>query len=414
MPRSNVVTALDIGTSKVAALIGEIQEDGSVEITGVGVVPSKGLRRGVVVNMDLTAASIKKAVSTAKMMAGVEVESVFAGVAGGHIRGINHHAIVIIPNRKNRTITEADIKRVIEQAKNIEMPIEREILVAIPREFIVDDTRGIIEPPIGMVGTRLEVLVHIVTGAVTSIQNIIKAINKAGLACEDVVLQPLASGLAVLDDDEKIFGAVLIDIGAGTTDVVVYVKGTVWHTGVIQYGGDQITDDIAKILRTPMTSAEEIKKSSGFAMTSLVNNRDTVNVPSIGGRVPRTLPKSVLADVIQPRIGEILDLVYREVQGSGYLENVSAGLVITGGTSKLKGICNLAQQTFGLPARIGLPLKIGGLKEKVNDPMYATGVGLLLHGAEERKADNGNPKSLKANHFDKIFKRMKDWFSEYF
>lgn len=414
MPKNNIVVALDVGTSKVAALIGEVSEDGQVDVIGVGVAPSRGLRKGVVVNLEATAASIKKAVSTAKLMAGVEFDSVFAGVAGGHIRGINHHAIVIISNRKNRTITDADIKRVIEQAKNIEMPIEREILEAIPREFIVDDNKGIIDPPVGMQGTRLEALVHIVTGAVTSIQNIIKAINSAGLACEDIVLQPLASGLAVLDEDERRLGVILIDIGAGTTDVVAYVKGTVWHTGVIPIGGDQVTDDIARMMRTPMSSAEDIKKTSGFAIASLVNGRDSVEVPSVGGRKPRVFARRVLAGIIEPRMDEILDMVYREVQGSGYLDNISAGVVLTGGTSRLQGISNLAEQIFDMPVRIGYPRWVSGLKEKVNDPMYATGVGLLLHGAEERKSSDGAPKFLKANHFNQILKRMKDWLSEYF
>lgn len=415
MSRNNhIVTALDVGTSKVAALIGEVHEDGHVEIIGVGVVPSKGLRKGVVVNLDTTATSIKKAISTAKMMAGVEIDTVFAGVAGGHIRGINHHAIVIISNRKNRTINDSDIKRVIEQAKNIEMPIEREILEAIPREFIVDDNKGIVEPPIGMTGTRLEALVHIVTGAVTSIQNIIKAINMAGLACEDIVLQPLASGLAVLDADERRLGVILVDIGAGTTDVVAYVNGTVWHTGVIPVGGDYITDDIARMLRTPMNSAEEIKKSAGCALANLVNSKDSIEVPSVGGRKPRVFARRVLANIIEPRIEEILDLVYREVQGSGYLDKISAGVVVTGGTAQLQAIANLTEQIFDMPVRIGYPRWVSGLKEKVNDPMYATGVGLLLHGAEERKSINDKPKILKANQFKRIYKRMRDWLSEYF
>jgi len=414
MPKNNIVASLDVGTSKVAAFIGEVHEDGHVEITGTGITPSKGLRKGVVVNLETTTNSIKKAMETAKMMAGVEVNSVFAGVAGGHIRGINHHAIVLISNKKNRIITEADVKRVIDQAKNIEMPIEREILAAIPREFIVDDNKGIIVPPIGMTGTRLEALVHIVTGAVTSIQNIIKAINNAGLSVEDIVLQPIASGLAVLDDDEKRMGVILVDIGAGTTDVVAYVNGTVWHTGVIPVGGDQLTNDIAVGLRTPMISAETIKKDHGCAMANMVDGKAVLDIPGIGGRQSQSVSERVLAKIIEPRAEEIMDFVYREIQGSGYGDMIKSGVVLTGGTSMLNGITNLAERVFGVPVRVGYPQGVNGLIEKVKEPMYATGVGLLLHGAEERKKNKGVVRDIKPNHFNKIYKRMKDWLSDYF
>ncbi len=413
MARENVVVGLDIGTSKVAAIIGEIGEDDQMEVIGVGLAPSRGLRKGVVVNLEATTSSIEKAVSDAEMMAGVEVGSVFAGVAGGHIRGINHHGVIIVPNRKNRTITEADIKRVVNQAKAIEMPIEREILEALPREFIVDDQRGI-RDPVGMSGTRLEALIHIVTGAVTSVQNIVKAINSAGLAVEDIVLQPMASSEAVLEQDEKDLGVVLIDMGAGTTDVVIYVNGAIWHTGVVPLGGEQVTNDIAIGLRTPLPSAEEIKRDSGCALVSSVNGDETVEVPSVGGRQPRTITRRALAEIIEPRMGEVLELVYREIQTSGYGDMAPAGVVITGGASMLEAVSELAEGIFDMPVRIGYPRQVRGLADKVKDPVYATGVGLILHGARERRSGNGARRFIKANHFNRIMKRMKDWLSTYF
>lgn len=413
MSRGETVTGLDIGTSKVAAIIGVIGKDDKMEVTGVGLAPSRGLRKGVVVNLEATTAAIEKAVADAEIMAGVEVGSVYAGIAGGHIRGINHHGVVIVPNRKNRTITEADIKRVITQAKAIEIPIEREILVALPREFIVDDQRGILDP-VGMSGTRLEALIHIVTGAVTSVQNIVKAINGAGLAVEDIVLQPMASSEAVLEQDEKDLGVILVDMGAGTTDVVIYVNGAIWHTGVVPLGGEQVTNDIAIGLRTPLPSAEEIKRDSGCALTSLVNGGETIEVPSVGGRQSRVIAKRALAEIIQPRMAELLELVYREVQTSGYGDMAPAGVVMTGGASLLTATSDLAEHIFNMPVRIGYPRQVSGLADKVKDPIYATGVGLILHGVRERRSGNGARRFIKGNHFHRILRRMKDWLSTYF
>jgi len=413
MPKEDIVVGLDIGTSKVAAIIGEIGEDGQLEVIGVGLVDSKGLRKGVVVNLEATTASIEKAVSDAEMMAGVEVGAVYAGIAGGHIRGINHHGVVIVPNRKNRFITEADIKRVVDQAKAIEIPIEREILEALPREFIVDDQKGI-RDPVGMSGTRLEALIHIVTGAVTSVQNIIKAINGAGLAVEDIVLQPLASGEAVLEQDEKDLGVILVDMGAGTTDVVIYVNGAIWHTGVVPLGGEQVTNDIAIGLRTPLPSAEEIKCSSGCALVSAVNGNETIEVPSVGGRKPRSITKRALAEIIEPRMAEMLEFVYREIQTSGYSEMAPAGVVMTGGASMLTAVPELAEHIFGMPVRIGEPRPIRGLADKVKDPIYATGVGLIMHGAQEHGLGSSGRRFIKPNQFSRIIKRMKDWISNYF
>lgn len=413
MAREDIVVGLDIGTSKVAAIIGEAGEGDQMEVIGVGLASSKGLRKGVVVNLEATTSSIEKAVADAEMMAGVEVGSVFAGVAGGHIRGINHHGVVIVPNRKNRFITQADINRVVNQAKAIEMPIEREILEALPREFIVDDQRGI-RDPVGMSGTRLEALIHIVTGAVTSVQNIVKAINSAGLAVEDIVLQPLASSEAVLEQEEKDLGVVLVDMGAGTTDVVIYVKGAIWHTGVVPLGGEQVTNDIAIGLRTPLPNAEEVKRNSGCALIESVNGNEALEIPSVGGRQPRIITRRALAEIIEPRMEEMLELVYREIQTSGYGDMAPAGVVMTGGASLLEAASELAERTFDMPVRVGYPREIRGLADKVKDPIYATGVGLILHGAKERRSGNGTRRFIKANHFNRILKRMKDWLSTYF
>ena len=412
MAKENVIVGLDIGTSKVAAIIGEVGEDDQIEIIGVGLAPSKGLRKGVVVNLETTTAAIEKAVSDAEMMAGVEVGSVFVGVAGGHIRGINHHGVIMIPNRKNRTITQADINRVVNQAQAIEIPIEREILEALPREFIVDDQRGI-RDPVGMSGTRLEALIHIVTGAVTSVQNIVKAINGAGLAVEDIVLQPMASSNAVLEQDERDLGVILVDMGAGTTDVVVYVNGAIWHTGVVPLGGEQVTNDIAIGLRTPLPNAEDLKINSGSALVSAVSD-ETIEVASVGGRQPRTITKQALAEIIEPRMGELLELVYREIQTSGYGDMAPAGIVMTGGASMLEAMPELAEQIFDMPVRIGYPRQVRGLADKVRDPIYATGVGLILHGAKEHRSSEGAKRFIKANQFNGILKRMKDWLSTYF
>lgn len=413
MGREDIVVGLDIGTSKVAAIIGETGADEQMEVIGVGLASSKGLRKGVVVNLEATTSSVEKAISDAEMMAGVEVGSVFAGVAGGHIRGINHHGVVIVPSKKNRSITQADINRVINQAKAIEMPIEREILEALPREFIVDDQMGIIDP-VGMSGTRLEALIHIVTGAVTSVQNIVKAINSAGLAVEDIVLQPLASSEAVLEQDEKDLGVILVDMGAGTTDIVIYVRGAIWHTGVVPLGGEQVTNDIAIGLRTPLPNAEEIKRNSGCTLVGSSDGGETIEVPSVGGRQPRIITRRALAEIIEPRMVEMFELVYREIQTSGYGDMAPAGMVITGGASLLEAVPELAEQIFGMPVRIGYPRQVSGLADKVKDPIYATGVGLILHGIKERRAGNGARRFIKANHFNQIMRRMKDWLSTYF
>ena len=411
MAKEDVVVGLDIGTSKVAAIICEVDENNQIEVLGVGVAPSKGLRKGMIVNLESTTDSIRKAVASAEMVAGLKAKSVFAGIAGDHVRGFNSHSVVIIPNSRNkvRQISPTDVKRAIEQAKDIEVPADRKILDAIPREFIVDDQDGILEP-VGMVGTRLEALVHVITGSVSSVQNVIKAIENADLDAEDIMLQPLASSEAVLYQDEKEMGVILIDIGAGTTDIVIYIEGSVWYTAVIPIGGDLITNDIAIGLRTPISKAEDIKKNSGCALMDMVGANEMVEVHGVGGRNPKMLPRRILAGIIQPRMKELLEFVYREIKASGYDDIIPAGVVITGGTSMLYGISELTEDIFGVQARIGYPKEVKGLFNRVKDPSFATGVGLVLRGAKQ----HGTNSTIKSNQLPMIFKRMRNWFSSYF
>ena len=411
MGKEDVVVGLDIGTSKVATIICEVDDSGQIEVLGVGVAPSKGLRKGMVVNLESTTDSIRKSVSSAEMAAGLKVKSVFAGIAGEHIRGLNSHSVVIIPNRKSksRQISSADMNRAIEQAKDIEIPADRKILDAIPREFIVDDQDGILDP-VGMVGTRLESLVHVITGSVSSVQNIIKAIENANLEAEDIMLQPLASSEAVLYQDEKEMGVILIDIGAGTTDIVIYVEGSVWYTAVMPIGGDLVTNDIAIGLRTPIGKAEEIKKNSGCALMDMVEANEMIEVPGVGGRDPKKIPRRILSGIIQPRMQELLEFVQEEIKASGYNDMTPAGVVITGGTSMLYGISQLAEGVFGAQVRIGYPREVKGLFNRVKDPSFATGVGLVLRGAKQ----HGTGSVIKSNQFTHIFKRMRNWFSGYF
>jgi len=408
LPKEDIVVGLDIGTSKIAAIIAEVDENDLIEILGVGLAPSKGLRKGMIVNLESTTNAIKKAIENAQMVAGIEVKSVFAGIAGEHVRGFNNQGIVIIPNKKNRQISKDDVRRVIDQAKDMEIPSDRRILDAIPRDFIVDDQEAV--DPVGMFGTRLEALVHIVTGAVPAVQNIIKAIENAGLHVNDIMLQPLASSEAVLYSDEKEMGVILIDIGAGTTDIVIYVKGSVWYTAVVPMGGDLVTNDIAIGLRTPIAKAEELKKESGCAMAEMVGTNELIEVPGVGGRNPKVIPRRVLARVIEPRVTELLDFVHEEIKTSGYKELTPAGIVMTGGASMLDCIDELAERIFGMQVRIGFPKEVKGLFKRVENPSFATGVGLVLRGAEKRESSDG----ISSVQLNAILKKMKNWFSGYF
>lgn len=407
--RENLIVGLDIGTTKICAIVGNVTEEG-IDIVGIGTSPSRGLRKGVVINIESTVASIKKAVEEAELMAGCEIKSVYAGIAGGHIKGINSHGIIAI---KNREVSSEDVKRVIDAAKAIAIPMDREVIHILPQEFIIDDQDGIREP-LGMSGVRLEARVHIVTGAVASAQNIIKSCNRAGLDVADIVLEQLASSEAVLAPDEKELGVALVDIGGGTTDIAIFVDGAIKHTAVLSLGGNHLTNDIAVGLRTPMNEAEKIKQKYGCCMSSMVGKEETIEVPSVGGRKPRILSRQLLAEILEPRVEEIFTLVNREIVKSGYEDLIASGVVITGGSTILQGMPELAEQVFNLPVRRGVPQNIGGLVDVVNSPVYATGVGLVVYGSKNANVHEFPTVQSDDSLFRKVSRRMKDWFGEFF
>jgi cell division protein FtsA len=401
-----LITGLDVGTTKICSIITELTSYGGLNIIGVGTSASRGLRKGVVVNIDSAVEAIKKAVSDAEAMAGVEVESVFAGVAGGHIRGINSRGVVAVSG-KGKEVSPADVERALEAARAVNLAPDREIIHVLPQTFVVDDQDGVREP-IGMSGVRLEVEVHIVTGATTSIQNVIRSVNRAGLTVQDIVLQPLAAAEAILSPDEKELGVLLVDLGGGTTDLALFREGAIWHTGVLALGGDHITNDIAVGLRTPTADAEQLKKRYGCALTALVREDETVEVPSVGGRKPRVLSRQILSEIIQPRVEEILTLVARELARAGLQDAATAGVVVTGGSALMEGIPELAEQVFDLPVRRGIPNGIGGLADVVRSPIYATGVGLAVYGARVRGRASA-PEGSDGSVLLRLGRRMREW-----
>jgi len=402
--REELVVGLDIGTTKVCAIVGEATEEG-LDIIGIGSAPSQGLRKGVVINIDSTVASIKQAIEEAELMAGCEITTVYAGIAGGHIRGFNSHGVVAV--NKDREVREADVQRVLDAAKAVAIPLDREVLHILPREYVIDDQDGIKEP-LGMSGVRLEVKVHIVTGAVTSAQNIVKSCNRCGLNVADIVLGPLASAEACLHPDEKELGVALVDIGGGTTDISIFGEGAILHTSVISLGGNQITNDVAVGLRTPVKEAERLKQRYGCALTRLVEEGDSLEAPSVGGRGPRVLHRQVLAEIIEPRVEEIFELVRRELAQSGHEDRLASGVVITGGSSLLEGMPELAEQVLGVPVRRGAPKGIGGLVDVVRSPMYTSGVGLVLYGAAHREMTDVKVREQGA--IGKLTSRFAGWF----
>ncbi len=407
----NIVVGLDIGTTKICMVIAEITDSGQVDIIGLGVCPSKGLRKGVVVNLESTVKSIEKSLEDAELMAGLTISRVFTGIAGGHIKAINSRGVIAVSGH-DKVITQADLDRVIDAARAVAIPLDREVIHVITQEFILDDQEGI-KDPVGMVGVRLEAEVHIVTGAVTSAQNIIRSVNKAGLEVEDIVLEPLASSYAVLDENEKELGVILLDIGGGTTDIAIFSNGSIKHSSVLALGGDHVTNDIAVGLRTPNAEAEKIKKMHGCALTGLIDQDEEIEVPSVGGRAPRKVSRKILGEIIEPRMEELFTLVNREIKRLGIDESLAAGIVLTGGASLMEGTIQMAENIFEMPVRIGYPQGVSGLSDIINNPIYSTVVGLVLYGIKNR--DTNKPGRFRGQHlFNKVVNRMKEWFGEIF
>lgn len=413
MKDDELLVGLDIGTTKICVVVGKAAE-GKVNIVGIGSHPSTGLRKGVVVNMDSTVNSIKKAVEEAELMAGIKIDSCLAGIGGAHIKSFNSNGVVAI---KDREVRIEDIERAIDAAKAVAIPADRELIHVIPQEFIVDDQDGI-KDPVGITGVRLEVKVHIVTGSISSAQNIIKCCKLAGLNVDDIILCQLASAEAVLTPEEKEIGVAVVDIGGGTSDIAVFSNGAIKHTCVLPFGGNNITNDIAIGLRTPIDDAEKIKKKYGCAMANLVGQNETIEVPSVGGRKPRTLQRKTLADIIEPRVEEVASLIYDEIKKSGFEKLLASGVVLTGGCSNLDGMPEMSENIFNLPSRKGDPIGVGGLIDVVNNPSYATAVGLLLFGFRDGKGKKRgfdaarSMKKLFSNQ--RLLTKMKDWFKEIF
>ena len=401
----NIVVGLDIGTTKICAVVGEISND-DINIIGIGTSPSIGLRKGVVVNIESTVESIKKAVEEAELMAGCEISSVYAGIAGGHITGFNSRGIVAI---KGSEITQADVDRVIDAARAVAIPLDREVIHVLPQEYIVDDQTGI-QNPVGMAGVRLEAKIHIVTGAVTSAHNIVKCANRSGLDVCDIVLESLASGEAVLTSEEKELGSALLDLGGGTSDLAIFSGKNIKHTFVLGLGGNNLTNDIAIGVRAPLAEAEKIKTKYGTCLSHSISGDETIEVPGMGGRESRKLPRQILGEILEPRMEEIFSLIQREIYRAGMEGSINSGIVVTGGTALLHGISEIAESVFNLPVRIGRPSGISGLTDVVNNPMYATGVGLVIYGARNQVAKKFRIRD--DNIFNKVMNRMKKWFKD--
>jgi cell division protein FtsA len=407
-PDKNLIVGLDIGTSKVVAMVGEVGPDGQMEVIGMGSHPSRGLKKGVVVNIESTVQSIQRAIEEAELIAGCEIRSVYAGIAGSHIRSLNSHGIVAI---RDNEVTPHDVDRVIDAARAVAIPADQKILHILPQEFVIDNQEGI-RDPIGMSGVRLEARVHMVTGAVSAAQNIVKCVRRCGLEVDDVILQQLASAQAVLTDDEKELGICLADIGGGTSDIAVFVNGAIHHTAAIPIAGDQVTNDIAVALRTPTHHAEDIKIKYGCALTQLANPEETIEVPSVGDRAPRRLLRQTLAEVVEPRYEELFSLIHAELKRSGFEELIAAGVVLTGGGAKMEGVIELAEEVFHMPVRLGTPQYITGLADVVRNPVYSTAVGLLLF-SQKMVHSQPHPPRMEGG-MRQMWERMKNWFHGHF
>ncbi|MXY15347.1 MAG: cell division protein FtsA [Proteobacteria bacterium] len=400
----DILVGLDIGTSKVTAIVGEVNDEDQLEVIGLGTSPSRGLKKSVVVNIESTVQSIQRAVEEAELMAGCQIHSVYTGIAGSHIRSMNSHGIVGI---KDREVSKGDVERVIDAARAVAIPADQRVLQVMPQEFVIDQQEGIREP-IGMSGVRLEAKVHLVTGAVSAAQNIIKCIHRCGLEVDDIILEQLASSSAVLTEDEKELGICLVDIGGGTTDVAVFTDGAIKHTAVIPIAGTQVTNDIAVAMRTPTQHAEDIKIRYACALRQLANPDDTIDVPSAGDRESRQLSRQTLAEIVEPRYEELLSLVLAELERSGFKNLVAAGVVLTGGSSRMEGVVELAEEIFHMPVRLGTAQNVTGLVDVVRNPIYATGVGLLLFGFQNQKLEQNalSGESVVAGAFN----RVRSWF----
>ncbi|MEE8056562.1 MAG: cell division protein FtsA [Pseudomonadales bacterium] len=405
---NKMIVGLDIGTSKVVAIVGAITEAGGLEIVGIGSHTSRGLKKGVVVNIESTVQSIQRAIEEAELMAGCQIHSVYAGIAGSHIRSLNSHGIVAI---RDREVYQLDLERVIDAAQAVAIPADQKVLHILPQEYVIDTQEGIKEP-LGMSGVRLEAKVHLVTCAVNASQNIEKCIRRCGLEVEDIILEQLASSYAVLTDDERELGVCLVDIGGGTTDIAIFTEGAIRHTGVIPIAGDQVTNDIAMALRTPTQNAEEIKIKYACALTQLAGADETIKVPCVGERPPRDLSRQALAEVVEPRYDELFTLVQAELRRSGYEDLIAAGIVLTGGTSKMEGVVELAEEIFHTPVRIGTPQGIAGLTDIVRNPIYSTGVGLLQYGVKQQSG--GEIKGLRSQQTAGFFGRAREWIQNNF
>ena len=399
-----IMVGLDIGTSKVVAIVAELGLEGEIDIVGIGSHPSKGLKKGVVVNIETTVDSIQRAIEEAELMAGCQIERVYAGIAGSHIRGLNSHGIVAI---RDKEVFQADIERVIDAAQAVAIPADQKVLHVLPQEYVIDDQEGVKEP-LGMSGVRLEAKVHLITCAVNAHQNIEKCIRKCGLEVEDIILEQLASGDAVLTEDEKDLGVCLVDIGGGTTDIAIFSEGAIRHTAVIPIAGDQVTNDIAMALRTPTPNAEEIKIKYACALGSLAQENETIKIPSVGDRSDRDLSRQALAEVVEPRYEELFSLVQAELRRSGFEDLVAAGIVLTGGTSKIEGAIELAEEIFHMPVSLGKPKNVAGLSDIVRNPIYSTAVGLLHYGAKQQTRGSANNPKQKS---DGLINQFKSWFT---
>ena len=408
---TNMIVGLDIGTSKVVAIVGEVKEDGNLNIVGIGSHRSRGLKKGTVVNIESTVESIQRAVEEAELMAGCRIHSVYAGIAGSHIRSMNSHGIVAI---RDREVSRADIDRVIDAAQAVAIPADQRVLHILPQEYIIDSQEGVKEP-LGMSGVRLEAKVHLVTCAINAVQNIEKCIKRCGLQTEEIILEQLASSYSVLTDDEKELGVCMVDIGGGTTDIAVFTEGAIRHTGVIPVAGDQVTNDIAMALRTPTDNADEIKIKYACALTQLANEGEMIKVPGVGDRPPRELSRQALAEVVEPRYDELFTMIKAELQRSGYENLMAAGIVLTGGTSKMEGVIELAEEIFHMPVRLGMPTSVKGLSDIVRNPIYSTGVGLLMYGMKQHRHRDGShePVSVKETKIS-VVSRVKNWLKNNF